>query len=243
MIVRGYSAGIEENINRPGDCFDKSLRVCLEIEMARRKGFEKLVFVGSSCMYPLDAPQPYKESSLGLGGIEETSAAHAYANLAAYAQCKAYSKQYRVNYFTAIQADVYGEPGSTHFVEQIMRRMHYAKESGAKDIVIWGDGTAVREPMHVDDAERAITFVHKHYVGPAPINLGTGIPYSIAAVARTIKEVVGFSGELVFDCAKSSGAPRKTLDSSKLFAMDFRNSLSLHEGLAKTYYDLKYHLR
>lgn len=235
MIVRGYSAGLEENIKNPAHCFDRSLKACSDIETAFKQGVETLVFVGSSCMYPLDAPQPYKESYLGLGAIEETSGAHAYANFAAYAQCRAYSKQFGVNYFTAIQADVYGRPESTHFVGQIMRRMHYAKESGSKEIVIWGDGTAIREPMYVKDAERAIHFVQDYYMGPEPINLGTGRPYSIAAVARAIQDVVCFRGELVFDCAKSSGAQRKTLDSSKLFEMGFRCEHSLVDGIERAY--------
>lgn len=235
MIIRGYSAGIDENIRKPGNCFDGSIRVVEEIRDSIRNGVRNLVFVGSSCMYPIAAAQPYREESLGSGAIERTSESHAYANLAAYAQCRAYSRQYGVNYFTAIQADVYGKPESTHFIGQILKRMHFAKENHENEVIIWGDGSALREPFFFKDADRAIGFVHEHYQGPEPINLGNGKEYSVAHVARLIKEVVGYQGTLTFDCSQPSGVTRKTLDNSKLLAMGFDGFTSLEDGLVESY--------
>ena len=248
--VFGYSAGIGENIMRPGTCFDMSIVATQQIEKAFRAGIKTLCFVGSSCMYPVDAPQPYDERYLGCGQVEPTSQAHAYANLAAYAQCLAYTQQYGVNYFTAIQGDVYGDLTSTHFIAGIMQRMHFAKESNHKEIFIWGSGTVKREPIFKDDITRAIDFLLDRHTGECvqgvypwcpkgqAINIGTGKEYSIAEIAMMIQDVVEFKGCLVFDVSKPEGAKRKALSNKRLLSLGFDSFTDLRAGLEKTYKSL-----
>ncbi len=232
MIVKGYSAGLATHIKQPASCFDASIKPVEEIRRAYENGWKTLCFVGSSCMYPIDAPQPYHEESLGKGLPEKTSLPHAYANYAAYAQCLAYAEQYGVNFFTAIQADVYGEPG-THFIAQIMQRMCIAKANEDKYITIWGDGTVKREPLFIEDADRAISYLIENYKSPDPINVGSGHEQSISQVAMAIQDVIGFQGQLIFDFNKPSGAKRKVLCNQKLLRLGFTKFTDLRVGLAK----------
>lgn len=243
MIIRGYSAGIEENINYPAKCFDESIKVVKGIQDAYKNGIKDLCLVASSCCYPVGAPQPYQESALGTGQVEESSSPHAYATIAGIEQCKAYNRQYGCHFFTAIQSDSYGQLESTHFIMQIMKRMHTAKIREEKEVVIWGDGSAIREPLYYKDADEIIAKLlqreHRHEV----INIGTGLDFSVAAVARFIKEIVGYKGPLVFDCAKPQGASAKRLDVSKLTEIGLRASTNLMDGLQETYSNLLSSLR
>lgn len=239
MIVRGYSAGIEENIKVPATIFEKNLESFKEIENARINGVRNLCFVGSSCMYPVEALQPYKESSLGTGAVERSSEPYAYAKLACWQLCRAISSQYGLNFFTAIQADCYGYPDSSHFIGQLIRRFHEAKEEKRDEIIIWGSGNAIREPLFYGDAEKALQFVLENYNGPDAINVGNGKEHSVFQVATFIREVVGFNGSLCFDCSKPTGAERKTLDNSKLLKLGFDKFTEIKEGLEKAYSNFK----
>lgn len=239
MIIRGYSAGLEENIKFPATLFQKNIEVLKEIMDAYHSGVRNLCFVGSSCMYPLVARQPYEEHSLGTGPVEPTSGAYAYAKLAGWQLCRAISEEHGVNYFTAIQADVYGELNSTHFIGQLIKKFHFAKEENQREVEVWGDGTAIREPLYIEDAKRALDFVIENHKSVEPINIGNGKEYSIFQVASHIKEVVGYEGTIAFDCAKPQGALRKTLNNSKLIELGFDKFTELRDGLEKAYSNFK----
>lgn len=197
-------------------------------------------YLGSSCMYPRDCPQPMKEEHLLSGKREPTSEPYAVAKIAGSTMCQSYNRQYGTNFIRAIPADLYGpeddfDPATGHVLAALLRRMHEAKTGKQKEVVVWGTGNPKREFLHVDDLADACAFLMQNYRGTEVINIGFGNDTAIRDLATIIKRVVGFEGELTFDTSKPDGAPRKFLDSSRIFKMGWVPKIGLEKGIENTY--------
>ena len=233
--------GILANDSSPAEFLSDNLRIQVNLlDMAARYGVKRLLFLGSSCIYPRLAPQPISEDSLLTGPLEETNEAYAIAKIVGVYQVRALRKQYGVAFISAMPTNLYG-PGdnfdlqSSHVLPALMRKMHEAKLSGAPQVSVWGSGRPKREFLHVDDLADACLFVMRHYDGPNPINVGVGEDLSIAELAALIARIVGYSGRLVFDASKPDGTPRKLLDVSRLSALGWRAGIKLEDGIKSTY--------
>jgi GDP-L-fucose synthase len=237
----GLSGGIDLNRARPVDLMRDNLLGTLGVlEAAHRTGVAKLVYLASSCAYPKHAPQPMAVESLGTGLMEPTSEAYSTAKFAGWKLCDAYRRQHGCNFVTCFPANAFGphddfDPASGHVIPALIRRAHDAKLRGDAELVVWGSGAPRREFVYARDLARAALFVADYYEAEAPINLGGGTDLSIAGVARTVAEVVGFRGRLVFDAARPDGAPLKALDSAPLLAMGWRPEADFQAALAETY--------
>ena len=217
----------------------------LELELALIRGafeagVERLVFLGSSCIYPKLAEQPMREAALLTGPLEPTNEWYAIAKIAGIKMCQALRAEHGARYISVMPTNLYG-PGdnfdltSSHVIPALMRKAHEAKASGSDHMSVWGSGTPRREFMHVDDCAAAIIHAAKFYDEAEHINIGTGTDVTIREVAELVKSTVGFRGELRFDPSKPDGTPRKLMDASRLTALGWRPSISLAEGLATTY--------
>jgi GDP-L-fucose synthase len=210
------------------------------IDAAFRSGVTKLLYLGSSCIYPKFAPQPIPESALLTGSLEPTNEAYAIAKIAGLKLCEAYRRQYGADFISAMPTNLYG-PGDnydlakSHVIPAMLRKVHEAKRSGAAEIVIWGTGTPRREFLHVDDAASALVHLMKVYSDAEHVNVGTGADITIMELAKLVCEVVGFDGAIVTDSSKPDGTPRKLLDISKLRATGWRPRYGLREGLTDSY--------
>lgn len=210
------------------------------IEAARRANVEKLLFLGTSCIYPRLAPQPTPEEALLTGPLEPTNQWYAVAKIAGIKLVQAYRIQHGCRYISAQPTDLYG-PGdnfdleTSHSIPALMRKAHEAKISGLDDMTVWGSGSPLREFMHVDDLADALVFLAREYESGDIINVGTGEEVSVSELAAAIADVVGFRGGFRFDRSKPDGAPRKTVDLGRLNALGWRHSLPLREGLQQTY--------
>lgn len=204
----------------------------------------KLLFLGSSCIYPKFAPQPMKEEDLLTGILEPTNEPYAIAKIAGIKLCENYRRQYGSDFISAMPTNLYG-PGdnydlqNSHVIPALIRKFHEAKVSGAKEVVVWGTGAPLREFMHVDDLANACYFLMMNYSDEQFVNIGSGQEVSIKELAEMIKDIVGFGGDLVFDISKPDGTPRKLMDSGKLMGMGFRVGVPLVEGL-RTIYKLNF---
>ncbi len=210
------------------------------IHSAWKSGVKKLLFLGSSCIYPKECPQPIKEEYLLNGKLEPTSEPYAIAKIAGISMCQSYHRQYGVEYITAVPADVYGpgddfNPETGHVLPALITRMHRARINNEAEVVVWGTGSPRREALHVDDLANACITLMKEYSDSELINIGSGKDISIKEMALAIKEVVGFEGEVVFDESKPDGAPRKLLDASKINRLGWSPKISLMEGIRQTY--------
>jgi len=216
------------------------------IHSAYETGVSKLLFLGSSCIYPKHAPQPMPEQALLTGPLEPTNEWYAIAKIAGLKMCAAYRRQYGCDFISAMPTNLYG-PGdnfdlqTSHVIPALMRKAHEAKQAGRTDLRIWGTGRPRREFLHVDDAADAMVHLMMHYSDDAHINVGTGTDVSIFNVARLIARVVGLSGDIVTDPTKPDGTPRKLLDVTRLSTAGWRPRYSLEEGLAHTYAWFKQH--
>jgi GDP-L-fucose synthase len=241
IVASGLTGGIGQNQNCPADLMEHNLLTATHVlGAACRHGVRKLLYLGSSCMYPRQAPQPLMPESLHIGPLEPTSAAYATAKLAGLLLCQAYRRQYGARFISAIPANAFGphddfHPDSGHVIPSLMGRMHIAQLCGDPTVTIWGTGQPRREFVYASDLADACLFVLDHYDGDEPINLGTGLNWSIAETAVAIADVVGYRGRLCFDPAKPDGVPRKCLDSSKLSALGWKPKTSLRAALIKTY--------
>jgi GDP-L-fucose synthase len=210
------------------------------IHAAAANQVEKLLYLGSSCIYPKFAPQPIPESALLTGALESTNEWYAIAKIAGLKLCQAYRRQFGCDFIAAMPTNLYG-PGdnfdlhSSHVVPALIRKAHEAKERGHAEMVVWGSGTPRREFLHVDDAADALVWLTTHYSGESHINVGFGSDVSILELAELISRVVGFLGKVVTDPSKPDGTPRKLLDSSKLTRLGWRPRIELADGLASTY--------
>ena len=200
----------------------------------------KLLFLGSSCIYPKLAPQPLKEEYLLTGPLESTNEPYAIAKIAGIKMCDAYRDQYGCNFISVMPTNLYGpndnyDLANSHVLPALIRKFHEAKERGESEVVVWGSGNPKREFLHADDLADACVFLMETYNEPGLINIGTGKDISIKELAELVKAITGFEGQIVFDASKPDGTPRKLMDVSKLTAKGWTASISLQEGIAQTY--------
>lgn len=212
------------------------------IHQAYIQGVKKLMFLGSSCIYPKLAPQPLKEEYLLTGLLEPTNEPYAIAKIAGIKLCEAYRAQYDCNFISVMPTNLYGyndnyHPQNSHVLPALIRRFHEAKVSGAPEVIIWGSGSPLREFLFADDLAEACLFLMENYHEPELINIGTGSDLSIRDLALLIRDIVGYTGELKFDSTKPDGTPRKLMDVSKLHSLGWRHTIELSEGIALAYSD------
>ncbi|MGZ5553811.1 MAG: GDP-L-fucose synthase family protein [Chthoniobacterales bacterium] len=210
------------------------------ISAAHDHGVRKLLFLGSSCIYPKFAPQPIPESALLSGALEETNDAYAIAKIAGIKLCQAYAEEYGENYISLMPTNLYGPNDNfdlvtAHVLPALLRKVHEAKLAGSREVEVWGSGKPRREFLHVNDLADACLFLLQNYDSPEIINVGVGEDVTIRELAEMICDVVGFDGALVFDPSQPDGTPRKLLDVSKINALGWRAKISLRDGIAQTY--------
>jgi GDP-L-fucose synthase len=241
FLAAARVGGIQANASRPAEFIADNLQIQTNvIDAAWRCGVKKLLFLGSSCIYPKHAPQPMAEDCLLTGPLEPTNEWYAIAKIAGLKMAAAYRRQYGFNAISAMPTNLYG-PGdnfsleSSHVLPALIRKCHDARVEGRDEVVVWGSGAPRREFLHVDDLADALVVLMQRYSDEAPINVGCGEDVSIAELARLVSEVVGFKGKLVFDTSKPDGTPRKLLEVSKLTALGWAPKIALKEGIAGTY--------
>ena len=241
VLAAARVGGIHANDTYPVDFLADNLTLQTNvITSAHASGVEKLLFLGSSCIYPKLADQPIVEEALLTGPLEPTNEWYAIAKIAGIKLCQAYRKQFGADFNSAQPTNLYG-PGdnydleTSHVLPALLRKFHEAKISGAKEVVVWGSGTPLREFMHVDDLADAVVFLLTAYSGAIPLNIGSGAEVSIRELAETIARVVGYDATLTWDKSKPDGTPRKLMDSSKLHALGWNTTRSLEDGIAQAY--------
>ncbi len=241
FLAAARVGGIEANRSQPAEFLRDNLQIQTNvIDAAYRHGTRKLLFLGSSCIYPRDAPQPMVEECLLTGPLESTNEWYAIAKIAGLKMCQAYRREYGFDAICPMPTNLYG-PGdnfdlaASHVLPALLRKCHDAKRSQAAAVDVWGSGTPRREFLHVDDLAEACVFLMQHYSSEAPINVGWGEDVSIAELAQRVADTVGFNGALRFDRTKPDGTPRKLLDTSRLSALGWRPTIGLERGLASTY--------
>lgn len=205
-------------------------------------GVKKLLFLGSSCIYPKLAPQPLKEEYLLSGFLEPTNEPYAIAKITGIKMCEAYRDQYGCNFISAMPTNMYGpndnyHPENSHVLPALIRKFHEAKETGSSKVVVWGDGSPMREFLYADDLANALVYLMLNYNERAFVNVGFGSDITIGELAKTIGEIVGFEGEIVFDASKPNGTPKKLMDSGRLFATGWKPKTDLDEGIKLAYAD------
>jgi len=241
FLAAARVGGIRANAAYPAEFIYDNLMIQANVlNQAYVQGARKLLFLGSSCIYPKFCPQPMKEEYLLDGKLEPTNEPYAVAKIAGLKMCQAYRRQYGANFIAAMPTNLYGpgdnfDPLDSHVIPALMRRFHEAKMAGAPEAVVWGSGTPRREFLYVDDLADACVFLMENYQAEECINVGTGEDLTIRELARLVAQTVGFTGELVFDAAQPDGTPRKLLDVSRLTALGWRARTPLWEGLKQTY--------
>lgn len=241
VMAAAKVGGILANSTFPADFLSDNLRMQVNVmDAAARHGTTKLLFLGSSCIYPKLAPQPIREDSLLTGPLEETNDAYAIAKISGVLQVQALRRQHGLHYISAMPTNLYGpgdnfHPQNSHVLPGLIRRFHQATLEGAPTVTVWGTGTPLREFLHVDDLARACLYLLEHYDEPAPINVGVGEDLSIRELAELVADVVGYEGELQFDTSKPDGTPRKLLDVSRIHSLGWRAQIGLRDGLEQTY--------
>src|SRR5438309_6008770 len=233
--------GIKANNDQPVEFLLENLRVQNNvIAAAHENGARKLLFLGSSCIYPKLAPQPIPETALLSGPLEPTNEAYAIAKIAGVKLCQAFSREYGANFVSAMPTNLYGpndnfDLETSHVLAALLRKAFEAKKSSARELVVWGTGTPHREFLHVDDCASACLFLLEKYDSPEIVNVGCGEDISIRELAELVSEVVGFDGELSWDKTKPDGTPRKLLDVSKLRGLGWTPTIPLRDGIAQAY--------
>lgn len=241
FLAAAKVGGIHANATQPADFLYENLTIQNNvINAAKEHNVRKLLFLGSSCIYPKLAPQPIKEDYLLTGLLEPTNQAYALAKIAGLEMCRAYRRQYDLNAICLMPTNLYGprdkfDLESGHVVPALMRRAHEAKLDNATELMVWGTGRPRREFMHVNDLADAAIFLMREYDGEAPINVGVGTDVTIRELAQTICEVVGFTGRLAFDLSKPDGTPQKLLDVTRLTDLGWTAGTALRNGLTETY--------
>jgi GDP-L-fucose synthase len=241
FLAAARVGGIMANATRPADFIRDNLAIQLNVvDAARRYGTERLLFLGSSCVYPKHAPQPMKEEHLLTGPLEPTNEAYAVAKIAGIRMCDAYRQQYGVRFTSVMPTNLYGSGDNfdletSHVVPALIRRFHEAKLSGTAPVVLWGTGTPRREFLHVDDLAEACVFLMRRDDVPPLVNVGWGRDITIRELAVRIAGIVGYAGAIEWDASKPDGTPRKLLNTSRLAAMGWEPSIDLDEGIRTTY--------
>ncbi|MGW3742129.1 GDP-L-fucose synthase family protein [Streptomyces sp. NPDC005146] len=241
VLAAARVGGIKANATRPAEFLSDNLRIQVNVlDAALEQGVERLLFLGSSCIYPKFAEQPIREEALLTGPLEPTNGAYAIAKIAGILQVQAVRRQYGLPWISAMPTNLYGpgdnfHPEHSHVLPSLIRRFHEAKESGARRVVNWGSGSPRREFLHVDDLARACVHLLEHYDGGEPVNVGTGTDLTIRELAELVREVVGYRGSVEWDSSQPDGTPRKLLDVSRLTALGWAPRIELREGLTRTY--------
>jgi GDP-L-fucose synthase len=249
ILAAAKVGGILANDTLPADFLVENLAIeTAVIKGAADQGVNKLLFLGSACIYPKMAPQPIPEEALLTGPLEPTNEWYAIAKIAGLKLCQAYRRQHGADFISAMPNNLYGpgdnyHPEHSHVPAGLIRRMDEARRLGAPEVTVWGTGTPLREFLYVDDAADACVHLLKHYSGEGPINIGSGQEVSIAEFARRVAEAVGYEGELVFDTSRPDGTPRKLVDVSRLNALGWTARTPLSEGLALAYADYQARLK
>ena len=241
VLAAAKVGGIKANNDEPVEFLIDNLQVQNNvIRAAHDNGVRKLLFLGSSCIYPKHAPQPMPESALLSGPLEPTNEAYAIAKIAGIKLCQAYAREYGANFISAMPTNLYGPNDnfdliSSHVLPALLKKAHAAKQDRQRELVVWGSGNPRREFLHVDDLAAACVFLLQNYDSPQIINVGCGEDISIRDLAELICDIVGFEGDLAWDSTKPDGTPRKLLDVSKIHALGWRHAIGLREGITRTY--------
>jgi GDP-L-fucose synthase len=241
FLAAAKVGGIVANNEYPADFIRDNLLIQTNvIDSAYKFGVKKLLFLGSTCIYPKLAPQPIKEEYLLTGELEPTNEPYAIAKIAGIKMCQSYNKQYGTNFISAMPTNLYGpndnfDLHTSHVLPAMIRKFHEAKEANNESVTVWGTGTPKREFLHVDDLASACLFLMESYNSNEIINIGVGDDITIKELAETVREIVGFNGKIAFDTTKPDGTPRKLVDVTKLNNLGWSAKISLKEGLAKTY--------
>jgi len=241
IVAAAKVGGIHANNAYPAEFISLNLAIARNtIDASYKAGVKKLLFLGSSCIYPRLAHQPMAEPELLTGALEPTNEWYAVAKIAGIKLCQAYRRQYGADFISVMPTNLYGigdnyHPENSHVVAALIRRFHEAKHRRAPSVTVWGTGAPLREFLFVDDLADACVFVLEHYSDAQHVNVGSAQEITIADFAKLVAEIVGYQGRLVFDTSRPDGVPRKLLDSSKLNAMGWRARTPLREGLARTY--------
>ncbi|GAA2985883.1 MULTISPECIES: GDP-L-fucose synthase family protein [Streptomyces] len=241
VLAAAKVGGIMANSTWPVQFLEDNLRIQLSvIAGAHAAGTPRLLFLGSSCIYPRRAPQPIREDSLLTGPLEPTNEAYALAKIAGIVQTQSYRRQYGASYISAMPTNLYG-PGdnfdleTSHVLPALIRRFHEARRERAPEVTLWGSGSPRREFLHVDDLAAACVRLLEAYDGDEPVNIGCGVDLTIRELAATVREVTGYQGRIAWDASKPDGTPRKLLDVSRLTSLGFTPRIPLRDGIARTY--------
>ncbi|MFG2299929.1 GDP-L-fucose synthase family protein [Actinacidiphila glaucinigra] len=241
VLAAAKVGGIMANSTFPVQFLEDNLRIQLSvIAGAHAAGVGRLLFLGSSCIYPKHAPQPIHEDALLTGPLEPTNEAYALAKIAGIVQVQSYRRQYGASFVSAMPTNLYG-PGdnfdleTSHVLPALIRRFHEARRDGAPEVVLWGSGSPRREFLHVDDLAAACAVLLRAYDGEEPVNIGCGDDLTIRELAETVREVTGYEGAVAWDTSKPDGTPRKLLDVSRLSALGWKPQIPLRDGIAATY--------
>ncbi len=243
FLAAAKVGGIEANKSALADfMYDNMMLEMNVIHAAWRNGCRKLQFLGSSCIYPRMAPQPIPENSLLTSSLEPTNEAYALAKISGLKYCEYLNRQYGTDYISVMPTNLYGpndnyHPTHSHVLPALIRRFHEAKESGAAEVVCWGDGSPLREFLYVDDLANLCVFLMNNYSGNETVNAGSGKEISIRDLAETVAGIVGYRGRIVWDASKPNGTPRKLLDVSKAKALGWRYTTELEDGIRMAYED------
>lgn len=241
FLAAAKVGGILANSTHPADFIYENLVVQNNvIYNAYANKVKKLLFLGSSCIYPRNCPQPIKEEYFMTGSLEPTNEAYATAKIAGIVMCQSYNKQYGTNFISLMPTNLYGpndnfDLETSHVLPALIRKFHDAKVSNKKEMTLWGTGTPKREFLHVDDLAEACVFLMNYYSGSEIINIGSGQDITIKELAETIKKIVGYKGKIIWDKTKPDGMPRKLLDVSKINALGWRYEINLETGIRATY--------
>jgi GDP-L-fucose synthase len=243
FVAAAKVGGIAANSTKPAQFLYENLQIQNNlIDGAHRAGVKKLLFLGSSCIYPKLAPQPLKEEYLLTGPLEPTNEWYAMAKIAGIKMCQAYRRQYGCDFISAMPTNMYGPNDNydlqgSHVLPALIRKFHEAKMARAATVTCWGTGTPLREFLYADDLARACLFLMEHYSEEQFINIGFGSDLSIRELAETVRQVVGFEGEIIWDKSKPDGTPRKLMDNARLFALGWRPKIDLKPGIRLAYDD------
>lgn len=241
VLAAAKVGGILANDTYPANFLSDNLRIQVNVlDAARAYGVQRLLFLGSSCIYPKLAPQPIPEEALLTGPLEPTNDAYAIAKIAGVVHVQALRRQYGVSYISAMPTNLYGpydnfDLQSSHVLPAMIRRFHEAKVARSASVRLWGSGSPRREFLHVDDLAKACLFLLQHYDDPSPINVGVGEDVTIKELAETVARVIGYEGEMGWDTSKPDGTPRKLLDVSRLTKLGWAPTIRLEDGIRSTY--------
>jgi GDP-L-fucose synthase len=243
FLAAAKVGGIYANSTYPAEFIFSNLQVQMNvINESWKYGVKKLLFLGSSCIYPKYAPQPMHEDALLSGVLEPTNEPYAIAKIAGIIMCRSYNRQYGTNFISVMPTNLYGpndnyHPENSHVLPALIRRFHEAKENKLDQVTIWGTGNPTREFLYSDDLADACIFLMEKHSGNDIVNIGSGIEVKIRELAQIVQSVVGFKGKIDFDVTKPDGTPRKLLDCSKIHTMGWRHSIELEKGINYTYHD------